>query len=486
MTTILEAPAEAPAILPPRRHVGAAVALVAGLIERVEQLPDAALADASRTVEELGRFVDALRVRIAGEVDERSSSSLPPEERLSQMYACPNAAGLLALTTKASRREVQERIRLDRRTRAGTTLTGEPLPAEFPTVAAALHDGSLGVDAALTITDALAKVRDRGAADPADVDAAEASVVALATGDVAADEAPAETHDDIRAVTTLWATALDQDGVDPDAAYAERTRGVTLGRERDGLVPLSGRLMPETAGLLQRLFDAHLASPNRSVSFASSPEDADHDEPWSDTEHVLDPRTVPQRKHDALMGMLSAAASRAAPTIGGAAPTLVVTATVNDLDGGVCRADGVDIPMPARVAHRIACTGAVQKVVFDRGGKILQLGVPERLFSAHQRRAIAARDGGCIIPGCQVPASQCEIHHVEEHSRGGATHTSNGVMLCWWHHHRLDDGGWLIQMHDGIPYVAAPHWIDRHRRYRPVRNHAVPGLRRRPRDEAAP
>lgn len=479
--------ADAPPHVPPRRHVGIAAGLVAGLIGRVEQLPDSALADATTNVEELGRLVDALRVRIAGEVDDRSPSSRAPEERLSQMHGCPNAAGLLAVTTKTSRREIQQRIRLDRRTRTGTTLTGEALPAAYPAVAAALHDGSLGVDAAQTITDALAKVQDRGVAAPADVAAAEAGVVALATGHVEEGESPADTHDDVRAVTHLWAEALDPDGIDPDAEYAERTRSVTLGRARDGLVPLRGRLMPEAAGKLQRLFDAHLASPNGSVSFTASPEDADPDEPWSDTARVHDERTVPQRKHDALMGMLSAAAaSPDAPTIGGAAPTLVVTTSVDDLDGGACRADGVDVSMPARVAHRITCTGAVQKIVFDRGGKILQLGAPDRLFTAHQRRAIAARDGGCIIPGCHVPASQCEIHHVEEHSRGGSTHTSNGVALCWWHHHRLDDSGWLIKMKAGVPFVAAPRWLDRHRRYRPVRNHAGPRIRRRARVPAAP
>src|SRR5690606_23733662 len=112
---------------------------------------------------------------------------------------------------------------------------------------------------------------------------------------------------------------------------------------------------------------------------------------------------------------------------------------------------GSTSPLPARLAHRIACTGAVQKIVFDRAGRIVQIGSPERLFTPAQRRAITARDGGCIIPGCLVPASQCEIHHVTEHAHGGPTHTDNGVLLCWWHHHRLDDNGWTIHMRKGVP-----------------------------------
>ncbi|MFC3399386.1 hypothetical protein ACFOEP_13330 [Microbacterium amylolyticum] len=92
-----------------------------------------------------------------------------------------------------------------------------------------------------------------------------------------------------------------------------------------------------------------------------------------------------------------AATAADAPTLGGAAPTLVVTASVEDLDGGVCRADGIEVALPARVAHRTACTGSVQKIVYDTAGRIIQLGTKERLFSPHQRRAIASRDGGCII-----------------------------------------------------------------------------------------
>ncbi|MFC3399387.1 DUF222 domain-containing protein [Microbacterium amylolyticum] len=123
----------------------------------------------------------------------------------------------------------------------------------------------MGIDSALYVTDALEKVNARGAAHPEHFAAAEEGIVALATRparDLAAD-APVATHRDVVDVTELWVTALDQDGVDPDAERAERGRGVSLGRVRDGLVSLSGYLVPETAAVLQRLFDAHLASPMR-------------------------------------------------------------------------------------------------------------------------------------------------------------------------------------------------------------------------------
>src|SRR5699024_886279 len=150
--------------------------------------------------------------------------------------------------------------------------------------------------------------------------------------------------------------------------------------------------------------------------------------------------------HDVVVSMIqTSAASTETPSLGGAAPTLLVTTTADDLDGGVASIDGTDVPVPASLAHRIACTGAVQKLVFDRTGRIVRLGTAERLFNAHQRRAIGARDGGCVIPGCSIPAAWCEIHHVTEHSHDGATHTDNGVLLCWAHHHGLENSGWEIR-----------------------------------------
>jgi len=110
----------------------------------------------------------------------------------------------------------------------------------------------------------------------------------------------------------------------------------------------------------------------------------------------------------------------------------------------------------------------VQRVVFDDTGRIVQLGTLERVFGHHQRRAISLRDGGCVIPGCHVRAEWCEIHHVVEHSRGGPTHTDNGVLLCWHHHRTLETSGWEIRMNQGIPEVRGPSWWDAFRKWRQV------------------
>jgi hypothetical protein len=139
-----------------------------------------------------------------------------------------------------------------------------------------------------------------------------------------------------------------------------------------------------------------------------------------------------QKQHDALASALfAAAASGNLPTIGGAAPTLLVTVNATDLARGAGWAflEGIDQPVSINTATHTACAGVLQRVILGDNGKIVQLGTPERVFNANQRKAITLRDGGCIIPGCGIPAAWCEIHHVLDYAKGGPTHTDNGVLL---------------------------------------------------------
>ncbi|MDR6143930.1 hypothetical protein QE375_003484 [Microbacterium foliorum] len=211
----------------------------------------------------------------------------------------------------------------------------------------------------------------------------------------------------------------------------------------------------------------------------------------SDPRCVLDDRTAAQKRHDALTAALGIAARhKDMPTLGGASPVVVVTVDANDLThhaahasgapgaafggapfggaGGAAGASGnggwATIPgsgahVPVSVAAQVACSGAIQRVLMDEG-RIIGITTTDRIFTVHQRRAIIARDKECLIPGCHVPASWCEIHHVTEHARGGPTHTDNGVPLCWWHHRSLGTSGWEIRMNDGLPQVRGPAWWD--------------------------
>jgi hypothetical protein len=100
------------------------------------------------------------------------------------------------------------------------------------------------------------------------------------------------------------------------------------------------------------------------------------------------------------------------------------------------------------------------------GGDIKALTVTDRVFTHWQRKAIGARDGGCIIPGCCIRAAWCEVHHVIDHAKGGPTAVDNGVLLCWHHHRTIETSGWEIRMVDGVPRVRPPTWVDPVRQWR--------------------
>jgi Domain of unknown function (DUF222)/HNH endonuclease len=77
----------------------------------------------------------------------------------------------------------------------------------------------------------------------------------------------------------------------------------------------------------------------------------------------------------------------------------------------------------------------------------LDIGQPEPAIPAHLRRAAATRHPRCAFPGCDHPASLCQIHHIIPRSEGGPTALNNLVPLCAFHHliviHRR---GWTLRL----------------------------------------
>ena len=423
---------------------------------------DADQAVALELLGRLGRRVDAVTIEVVSEVTARSESVVR-EERLTSRLGCRSVSELVQRTTRLGPQTVGRIERAARAVRRGRSVfSGELEPAALPAMREALLDGEVGLDGVLAVAEPLSALVS-GVSREAPL-VADQVLAAEARGE-GPDGAPPLCADLLKVQARVWAVVLDQDGAEPRERQALLKRAVTLGPARDGLVPIQGRLMPEVAAQLQRIFDASL-SPKVSgdgVRFVEA--DA------SDVSAPLDDRRRPQQQHDAFAGALSAAAvSGELPTIGGAAPTLVVSVRSEDLESGRgwAHTEGTDEPLSLTAARHVGCAGVVQRVVMGGNGRILRLGTEERVFNRYQRRAIALRDGGCIIPGCGVPAGWCEIHHVTEHAAGGSTHTDNGVLLCWYHHRFIDRNGWAIRMNRGVPEVRAPSWIDARMLWRPV------------------
>ena len=100
--------------------------------------------------------------------------------------------------------------------------------------------------------------------------------------------------------------------------------------------------------------------------------------------------------------------------------------------------------VPRAVVRRLACDSAVTRIVFGPDGAALDVGRAQRTVTGQMRRAVIARDKHCVFPGCDQPASRCEVHHAVTHwADGGSTSVSNSALLCW-HHHQLVDARGIV------------------------------------------
>jgi hypothetical protein len=88
----------------------------------------------------------------------------------------------------------------------------------------------------------------------------------------------------------------------------------------------------------------------------------------------------------------------------------------------------------------------------------LDVGTATETIPAHLRRAVITRHPHCAFPGCDQPASVCDIHHLTPRARGGPTSLPNLVPLCAFHHltaiHRWC---WTLTLHsDGTTMATSP------------------------------
>ena len=235
-----------------------------------------------------------------------------------------------------------------------------------------------------------------------------------------------------------------------------RQRYLHLSRERDGLVGVRGALLPDVAAKLQTIIDACL-SPKTAPAFLSVEEAmaAGRD---------ADPRSRDQQRHDVFAGIVDTAA-RALTCRNWVGPPRSWRWRSPRKTWSRTPGAGLSGRPRSRCAavRQFACTGGMQKIVFDQDGRIIQLGSPERIFTAQQRRAIILRDGECCTPGCHMPGALSEIHHVDPAADGGPTHTDNGMVLCWFHHRILDTSGWAIPNGQRTTRSEIPTLARRHR-----------------------
>jgi hypothetical protein len=244
--------------------------------------------------------------------------------------------------------------------------------------------------------------------------------------------------------------------VDADAVRRRKERQVDrevwIGSEQDGLSEIHGSLFTPDAHAL----DARLNALAANVC-----------------EH--DPRTKQQRRADAL-GALAAGADRlgcrcgradcAAGTRPAAAPvTIHVIAEQATLDGtgtapaSEISADGLITP---ELIAELTTSAKLMPLIHPADAP------PEPGYRPSKALAdfVRCRDLTCRWPGCDVPATRCDVDHTIPYAQGGPTHAANLKCYCRTHHlvkgfwgwreKQLPDGTLILTSPSGQTYVTIP------------------------------
>ncbi len=255
--------------------------------------------------------------------------------------------------------------------------------------------------------------------------------------------------DQLAADVEHWLEVVDPDGPEPDDPTTDTLHAGQVGDR----VRLRGDLSRETGiGLLAAL-DEEMAKIR-----ASEPREPDGSLPW---------RPESNRRAQALSDLVGRGAAAPDSTTR-REPAFVV------IDTSTSEAPRFELPggtfVPARLAQRWATDAEWLRLVFadaisgeparfvDADGNTvaeLDLGRTIRFANRAQRRALAARDGGCAFPGCNRVHQYCDAHHIRWWEDGGATDLDNLVLLCRFHHVLMHSGHYCVDMVDHGPVFRA-------------------------------
>ncbi|MFI0357611.1 DUF222 domain-containing protein [Actinomadura sp. 9N407] len=188
-----------------------------------------------------------------------------------------------------------------------------------------------------------------------------------------------------------------------DAARGYERSWITSTRSLDGGRYIKGWLNAEDAALWDGTL-APLAKP-------TGPEDL---------------RDLPERTAAVLSSVLSG---------GHRATKVTLIVDLDTLTGGRTPARLVDgTPIPAAQARRIALAAGVSPLLLGPGHLPLYLGRRVRFATPAQRRVLETLYPTCVVQGCEVPGTLCEVDHVDGWALGnGPTDIDRLALTCGWH-----------------------------------------------------
>lgn len=408
--------------------------------EPAASLRDSELLGAQRSIAEVRRRLEVLAAAIAGEIAHRSRRELG-DGGLARAQGARSAEDLIAKVTGGSRRDARTLVKTSELLPNARPQAAPPVPEWRRVIGAAVADAGISVEAANVI-----RTRLEAAVARVDGDAlAEAARVLVA-------EAPALTVEELAARAAFARDSLDEAGIPAREEALRASRFLRTSAQPDGMTRLTALLDPESAAVVVPILDA-ATSPRR-----GGPRFVDPDAAQRADDIVRDERTTEQFALDVVVDLLRMGARVDDGTLlGDRKPAVRILVTQADLDrrSGAAYFEGQTEAVSVATAERYICAGGAVPLLFDGDGKVLNLGREQRLFSAKQRLALAARDGGCLM--CGRPPSWCEAHHIDhwdEHH--GRTDVDDGVLLCRFCHLTVHNNGWRIRRERGDYLLESP------------------------------
>jgi hypothetical protein len=407
------------------------VAAAAGVLSTVASIPagvlsDDALADATLVLEQARRFLDAAELACLGELERRGVT----EARFGQR---PTA--WLAHEAKLPRAVAAARVR-----------TARKVTGELAAVGDAMRDGVIGFEHARVLADA-ANPRNAGELGSVVgelVDAAQVASFQRWAGEV-------------RGLADL----LDADGGhDPNGDLPEPR--LSLHRVGD-VTTVSGQLSGDgahtAATALEQMADELFRRHTRDAALTGQP--------------------VPARSQLVAEAFVELCRrGLAVDTTTARPPRVEATVVIN-----AAEPDAVFDTHGALVADPsvLLCDVALWPIVTTFDSVPLAAGRAHRFATPHQVRAVNLRDGGCVFPGCDTPASWTDTHHADVWGGGGHSDTDRMCGLCRHHHRLAHHPDWQLHLDpDGWTRWTRPDghtiWGQRHQRQRhgPARNNPAP------------
>ena len=232
----------------------------------------------------------------------------------------------------------------------------------------------------------------------------------------------------LNALCRHYRHARNPKGIADEEAELYEMRSLKIATGPDGAVSLSGYLDPIGGAAVRSAL-----------------------EPLARKRGADDERDRAQRMADALVEAVSDGDVKA---------SIQVTTTIETL-AGLSGSQAAEIqyglPVSSATVERLGCDCSVTRIILDSESQVIDVGRARRVVSPAQRRALSARDGGCVWPGCERPATWSAAHHLIHWIRGGRTEMDNLVLLCYRHHSLVHEGRWqLVKAEDGRTLPVPP------------------------------